>query len=99
MIVVAGTVRIRPDRREDATRLAIWMAEQTRLEAGCVTYRFSSDLESPDTIAIFEEWVDASALEAHFRTPHMAQFNAQLGGLLAERPTVTRYTVSDHGPI
>ena len=99
MIVVAGSVRIRPETRQEAIQLAVWMARETQTEPGCITYRFSSDLEHPDTIHIFEEWTDQAALEAHFRTPHMAQFNAKLGAFLAERPTVTRYAVSEHGPI
>src|SRR6185503_126047 len=41
MIVIAGTVRIRPERRDDAIRHALAMAEASRAEAGCVAYRFS----------------------------------------------------------
>ena len=39
MIVVAGTVRVRPERREEGVRLALEMAEATRAEAGCLAYR------------------------------------------------------------
>ena len=99
MIVVAGTVRIVPHRREEAVRLALWMSTQTEAEAGCLGYRFYSALHDQDTILIFERWDSDAALQAHFQTPHMGEFSRQLGPLLAGQPEIVRYTVSDHAPI
>jgi len=44
VIVIAGTVPVRPDRRAEAVRVAVAMAEATRAEPGCVTYHFAADL-------------------------------------------------------
>ena len=99
MILVAGSVKIRSETREQAVQLALWMQQATQAESGCISYRFSSDLEQPNTIHIFERWTDTAALEAHFATPHMAQFNAQLGALLLEKPQITRYEISQHRPL
>ena len=99
MIIVAGTVRIDSQHREEAIQLAMWMSAQTEAEPGCLGYRFYASLEDEYTILIFERWENAEALQAHFQTPHMGEFNRQLGGLLAGRPEIVRYSVSDQEPM
>lgn len=94
MIVIAGSVAVRPDRREEAVRVARTMAAATRGEAGCQTYRFSADLDDPNTLLIFEEWDSEEALARHFQTPHMATFREALPRLLAGAPALKRYGVA-----
>ena len=94
MIVIAGSVAVRPERRDEAARVARTMAEATRKEAGCLTYRFSADLDDPNVMLIFEEWESEEALARHFQSPHMATFREALPGLLAGMPALKRYAVS-----
>ncbi len=95
MIIVAGSVRIRPDTQPQALNLAKWMQQQTQTETGCLEYHFAQDLEQDNLIHVFERWTDLGALQAHFQTEHMAQFNQQLEALLLAPPRVLRYTVQD----
>jgi quinol monooxygenase YgiN len=99
MIVIAGHVAVRPERRNDAVSAALAMAEATRRENGCISYRFSSDLADPNTIFIFEEWESEEALERHFQTEHMRGFRAALPQLLAGPPTIKRYVVQSASPM
>jgi quinol monooxygenase YgiN len=94
MIVIAGSVAIRPERRDDAIRAARTMAAATRGEAGCITYRFSVDVDDPNTMLLFEEWETEEALGRHFQTRHMEAFREALPGLLAGTPTLRRYVVA-----
>jgi len=93
MVVVAGTVKIKPERREEAQQLALRMATATRAESGCLTYQFYADLTDPATFFLFEEWENDEALNRHFQTPHMAEFQKHLPGLLAGPINVKRYTI------
>jgi quinol monooxygenase YgiN len=93
MIVIAGKVAVRHERRDEAVRAALAMAEATRKEEGCSTYQFSSDLADPDTILIFEEWESEEALARHFQTAHMRVFREQIAGLLAAPPVIKRYSI------
>ena len=93
MIVIAGKIQIRPERREEAARAARAIAEATRREQGCVSYGFYGDLADPGTFFLFEEWESDAALAAHFQTPHMARFQEQVPSLLAAPPTIRRYVV------
>ena len=99
MIVVAGSIGIKPETRTEALKLALWMMEQTQAEEGCISYRFSSALEDQNTILVFEEWESDQQLKAHFQAPHMAEFNAQLKNLVAGRSSVKRYVVTEHAAL
>ena len=99
MLVVAGSVRIDPARREEALRAALEMMEATRREAGCRAYTLSADLADPGRFHLFEEWDSPEALAAHFATPHMARFQQALGGLGVRELAVQRYEVASVGPL
>jgi quinol monooxygenase YgiN len=94
MTVVAGTVRVRPEKRDEAIRVALTMARATQAESGCRTYRFYADLEDPAVFFIFEEWESEEALGAHFQTEHMAAFQAALPELVAGPPDIRFYSVA-----
>lgn len=94
MLVVAGEFRIDPDKRAEAVSAAVDMMAATRDEDGCVAYVFSEDLEEPGLFRVFEEWETAEALEAHFVTPHMAEFRSRLADVGITHRIVHRYEVS-----
>jgi quinol monooxygenase YgiN len=93
MIVIAGTIAVKPERQEEARQRALRMAEATQNEVGCITYQFYADLADPNIFFIFEEWETEDALNKHFQTEHMKEFQQHLPGLLAGGLNVKRYTV------
>ena len=95
MIVIAGSVAIRPESRELAIELANTMARATRAEVGCLKYEFFSSTEDPNRFFVFEEWTDVAALRAHFETPHMAEFDARLPEVVAGKFEILRYDVAN----
>ena len=94
MIVIAGSVPIRPEHREEAVRVALTMARATQAEAGCVTYRFSADLADPNTFLLFEEWESEEALARHFESDHMRVFREQVPRFVAGPPRIERFAVT-----
>ena len=94
MLIVAGRVRIRGERRAEAIAAAQTMARATQAEPGCRSYAFSADLEDPNTFLVFELWDDEAALLAHFQTPHMAAFNAVIPALVAAPPSIDRFEIA-----
>jgi len=99
MIVVSGTVPVRGDKLDEVKAVAIKMQDASSAEDGCITYRFYQDLEDPTLFRVFEEWETQEALEAHFKTPHMAEFSSQLPDLVAGPGDITRYEVSAHNKL
>ena len=94
MIVVAGTVAIKPESREEAARVALKMVAATKQEEGCLCYDFWSDLADPNLFHVFEEWESDAALEAHFATSHMAEFIEALPSVVAGPANIRRYEVN-----
>lgn len=95
MVIVSGEFEVASGDRDRAVEIAKKMAAATRAEAGCLTYAFYRDLEHPEVFRVYEEWRDDAALDAHFQTPHMAEFRRALGGVNVVRRDVWRYQVSD----
>jgi quinol monooxygenase YgiN len=99
MITVAGRVPMKPELRQMAIDAAIKMTHETRKEAGCLQYHFYTDVEDPNMLHVFEEWESQEILDAHFATPHMAEFVAALGEVAAGPPHVVRYVVTESAKI
>ena len=99
MLVIAGRIQIDAANRESAITAAVEVMEATRREKGCISYTFSTDLSDPGGFHIFEEWESQEALDAHFKTPHMAEFQAKVGKLGVREMKAQRYEVSSVGPV
>jgi quinol monooxygenase YgiN len=99
MIIVTGRVRVHADQRDAAILAAEGMRKHTIDEPGCVDYRFWSATDDHDAILLFEQWEEQAALEAHLAAPHMAAFLAQIGAAVDGTLEVTRFEVSNHGPL
>lgn len=98
MIVVAGRVRVKAQKLEEAMKLALEEARATREEPGCLSYRFYRDLEESDVFFVFEEWETARDLARHFQTDHLKRFRERLPGLLAGPTGIQQYEIRSVGP-
>ncbi len=99
MILIAGTVRLPPERVADARVAAARMIEATRAEDGCLRYAFAEDVLEPGVIHISELWRDQAALERHFASAHMADWRAA-GRVLGIRDrNLSVYEVDEGRPL
>ena len=99
MIVIAGTITIDPAKRDDAFAAAKVIMEETHKEPGNVAYAFSADLEDDGVVHIFEEWESQDALDFHFKTPHMAEFQGKMEGLGVKDMKLKKYEVASTGSV
>ena len=95
MIIVHGSIPIRPERRDQALALAKQMAAASRNEKGCMSYEFYVGLADPDTLMLFQEWESMEALMGHFDTDHMDVFLQQLPDLVSGEIVTRRYAVQE----
>ena len=93
MIIVHGTIPIRPECRERALELARRMTVATQAEAGCISYDFYVGLSDPNTLMLFQEWESMDALMGHFQTDHMDEFLQALPEVVSGQITTRRYAV------
>lgn len=80
MLIVHVTAQLSPEALESLRDIAQRMVAATTAEPGCVTYAFAFDITSPGLMRIVEVWRDQAALDAHFKTPHMAEFQQAIAG-------------------
>jgi len=74
MIVVNAVIEATQETIEALKDAISVMENKSRVEEGCHDYTFSVELSNPEVIRITEKWENMSALEAHFKVPHMADF-------------------------
>jgi quinol monooxygenase YgiN len=98
-LIVAGTVRA---PRENIERLRPHMLEmmtRSRAEDGCIAYGYAEDVTEPGLIHVFEQWRDQAALDAHFKTPHMAAWRAVFPTFQVSDRNLMAYDVTAERPI
>ena len=76
MIIVAGTVRMDPAKREAALRVMEKVITASRGEDGCIEYAYSVDVLDPSVVRVFEVWRDRETLQRHFQMPHLSEWRA-----------------------
>ena len=75
-VAVIGQFRMPPENMAAARPLMAKVMLATRAEDGCIEYNYAEDVLDPGLIRVFEAWRDQAALDAHFKTPHMATWRS-----------------------
>jgi len=75
-IILAGTVRLPPERLADLRPHLRAQVEGSRAEPGCLDYALTEDPLDPGLIRVYEHFVDEDALAFHRASPHMAAWRA-----------------------
>lgn len=95
-IVVNGIVHSDAASIEAMREAISTMVAASRAEDGCREYAFSVDLADPNILRITECWDSMAALEAHFASPHMAEFRTKMA---AHPPRGTDVTFYEATPV
>jgi quinol monooxygenase YgiN len=81
----------RPDTVETLKPVLLELAEQSRKETDCLSYYVLHNTADPCEFTLVEEWTSEAALDAHLKTPHVANAFARGGPLLGSAPDARRY--------
>jgi quinol monooxygenase YgiN len=88
--VVARVVAL-PDKVEEVKSVLMGIIEPTRQEEGCIVYELLHNQEDPTDFTFVEEWESQALLDAHLASPHIAEADSQLDGLVAAEPDIRIY--------
>jgi quinol monooxygenase YgiN len=99
VIIVAGTVRLDPAKLDVARGPMLKMIAASRVEDGCFGYSYALDVEELGLVRVFEVWRDRAALEAHFQTPHIAEWRAAWPIIGISERRLDSYDVSGTMPL
>ncbi|MFI9415324.1 putative quinol monooxygenase [Nocardia gamkensis] len=82
----------KPGREAELRDLLQGMIEPTLAETGCIRYELYLHPTDPSRMVLLEEWADADALDAHFRTPHLKALATAFQEVLVEPFQLRRFT-------
>jgi quinol monooxygenase YgiN len=99
MILITGIAKVAPEHRDTLIAAATAMSKASLQEAGCLDYRFWISADDPNLMLMLEKWEDQAALDAHFATPHLAEFSAALGPAVDGGIDLLKYEVASVGPL
>ncbi len=74
MIVVSGRFRLPVERIAEAMPHMAKVIAASLAEPGCRAYSYAEDVSEPGLFRVHEEWDSREALEAHFATAHMREW-------------------------
>ena len=94
MIIVIGEVAAEAKDVEAARAALVTMQDATRKEQGCISYGFSIDVGDAAKIVIAERWETMDALNAHMKTPHMAEFGKAVAAIKPKGLDIKAYEVA-----
>jgi quinol monooxygenase YgiN len=94
MIVVLASFRMPPEHIASAKALLPGVVAATRAEDGCIAYDVSEDAFEAGVFRVAERWASEEALQAHFATPHMAQWGAARAAMGMTDRKVTVFTIA-----
>lgn len=95
MIIVVGSFRIPPSMVEIVRPVMETMITASRAEEGCIEYAYALDVLDEGLVRVSEKWRDRAALEAHFRTAHIAEWRAQVSALAVSERNLTAHETDE----
>lgn len=95
MVIIEVSFPIRPETRDAVVEAMSVMGVETRKEPGCLHYRFYQDIDDPNAFFVYERWTDGAALDAHMKTPHMAEYVKVVPPAVVGKPVFARYDLPD----
>ncbi|TIT74555.1 MAG: antibiotic biosynthesis monooxygenase [Mesorhizobium sp.] len=98
MLLIIGTVRLPPDKLEEARPAMQRMISASRAEPGCVEYCYARDVLDAGLIHVTEVWSDRAALTAHFKSAHISEWRASWATLGIGDRKLTLYEAGDGTP-
>lgn len=96
-IIVAGTIKMNPEKADGAAEIFKSIMIETHKEPGNIDYTFSRDLSDSGTFHIYEKWESQDALDAHLATPHMETFMTAMGDFDVKDAKALKIEVSSEG--
>lgn len=92
-VVLAATLKVKPEKRELFLKLATATLEPTRAEIGSISYSFYEESNVPNTFLYFEEWTSREALAKHLEKPYVKDLIDRFPEILEADPDVKVYDI------
>ena len=89
MVKVIAKFFVKEDKVEEFLKLASILVEESRKEAGCVSYNLLQDVSNPQTLIMVEEWESAGILKTHMASAHFTSIIPEMSLLQFQKEEIT----------
>ena len=94
MLLIAGTIRIDPSRRDELIEAAIEVGRELRKQVGCSHVAISADLEDRGVLHLLQKWDSQTALTANIASPRIFAIQNHIGRLGIRDMALLKYDVA-----
>ena len=98
-IVVAGTVELPAETRDQALAEGASLMEETRLQAGCLHYVWSADPTSQTRIYVYEQWASTEEFAAHLAGEYYSRMFGLMGKYGVTNALVNKFRIDLEEPV
>jgi len=99
MLLIIGTIRMPAERLAEARPVMERMISASRAEPGCLAYSYAQDVLDAGLIHVSEAWSDRPALDAHFKSAHIAEWRARWSALGIGERNLVLHEAGEGAPI
>ena len=87
-ITVVATFQARPGTEAELRAALLGLLAPTRQEAGCLNYDLHASPEEPGRFLFHENWTSRELLDAHLKSPHVAELLPRVDELCPAFPEI-----------
>ncbi|RZJ58594.1 MAG: antibiotic biosynthesis monooxygenase [Hymenobacter sp.] len=88
-----GRLAIKPESREQFLQATRTIAQLARKEAGCQSFYYYEDADTPSTFLLTSTWTSRSALDTHLAATYLVDYLDRLPHWLATPSPLTFYDI------
>lgn len=81
-LLVIATIKAKAGKEQAVEQLLRGLLDPTHAESGCLFYALHRHVSAPGSFFFVEKWRSQADLEAHLKTPHVAQAVARQSDLI-----------------
>ncbi len=83
---IAVTFQVKPEHADKFLKRILQQAsDSVRLEQGCLQFDVLVDEQDPNTVFLYETYLDAAAFETHCATDHFADYSQAVAELFESK--------------
>jgi quinol monooxygenase YgiN len=93
MYQIYARFTIKDDSADEALAILDELIEETRREPGNISYQLFQNVSDPTVLAVFEQWKDQEAIDAHNASAHFNKALPALKPFQVAPPVIEVYTL------
>lgn len=93
MIIIVAKCLVKEGTTEEFKTLADELINESRKEAGCISYELCQDINNKNILTFIEKWESKEAIDIHNNSKHFIDIVPKIGQLQVSESEVNLYEI------